>query len=117
MKKVIVLLGPTGVGKTGAAILLARALNTEIISSDSMQIYRGMDIGTAKPTKMELAEVKHHLIDIIEPTESYSAGRYVEEVTRIIECLHKKKTDTSRRRWHRSLYKSNDKGPLWRTSS
>ena len=90
MKKVIVLLGPTGVGKTGAAILLAHELDTEIISADSMQIYRGMDIGTAKPTKKELAEVRHHMIDIVEPTEPYSAGQYIDAVTRIIEGLHKK---------------------------
>jgi len=90
MKKVIVLLGPTGVGKTGASILLAKELDTEIISADSMQIYRGMDIGTAKPTKMELAEVRHHMIDVIEPTTSYSAGLYIETVTKIIESLHKK---------------------------
>lgn len=90
MKKVIVLLGPTGVGKTGASILLAQELDTEIISADSMQIYRGMDIGTAKPTKKELAEVRHHMIDLIEPAESYSAGQYVGAVTRIIEGLHKK---------------------------
>ena len=90
MKKVIVLLGPTGVGKTGAAILLAQELDTEIISADSMQIYRDMDIGTAKPTKEELAEVRHHMIDIVEPAESYSAGQYIDAVARIIEGLHKK---------------------------
>jgi tRNA dimethylallyltransferase len=90
MKKVIVLLGPTGVGKTGASILLAKELDTEIISADSMQIYRGMDIGTAKPTKIELAEIRHHMIDIIEPTASYSAGQYIETVTKIIEGLHNK---------------------------
>ena len=90
MKKVIVLLGPTGVGKTGASILLAQELETEIISADSMQIYRGMDIGTAKPSKRELSLVKHHMIDIIGPTESYSAGQYIEAVTKIIEGLHKK---------------------------
>ena len=90
MKKVIVLVGPTGVGKTGASILLAKQLDTEIISADSMQIYRGMDIGTAKPSKKELAEVKHHMIDIVEPTESDSAGQYIEAVTTIIEGLHKK---------------------------
>jgi len=90
MKKVIVLLGPTGVGKTGASILLAHELDTEIISADSMQIYRGMDIGTAKPSKKELAEVRHHMIDIIGPSESYSAGQYIGAVAKIIEDLHKK---------------------------
>lgn len=89
MKKVIVLLGPTGVGKTSASILLAKELDTEIISADSMQIYRGMDIGTAKPTKKELAEVRHHMINIIGPAESYSAGQYIETVSSIIEDLHK----------------------------
>ena len=90
MKKVIVLLGPTGVGKTGASILLAQELDTEIISADSMQIYRGMDIGTAKPSRKELLIVKHHMIDIIGPTESYSAGQYLNAATKIIEGLHKK---------------------------
>lgn len=88
MKRVIILLGPTGVGKTGASILLAQALGTEIISADSMQIYRGMDIGTAKPSKEERAGVKHHMIDIVDPTESYSAGEYIRTITPIIEDLH-----------------------------
>jgi tRNA dimethylallyltransferase len=87
MNKVIILLGPTGVGKTGASILLAKALNTEIISADSMQIYRHMDIGTAKPSKKERAIVKHHMIDIVEPWESFSAGKYIEAVAPIIEGL------------------------------
>jgi len=90
MKKVIVLLGPTGVGKTGASILLAKGLDTEIISADSMQIYRGMDIGTAKPSKKEMAEVRHHMIDIIGPSKSYSAGQYIGAVAKIMEGLHKK---------------------------
>jgi tRNA dimethylallyltransferase len=91
MNKVIVLLGPTGVGKTGASILLAKELSTEIISADSMQIYRGMDIGTAKPSKRDLKEVRHHMIDIVEPADSYSAGQYVGTAAKIIENLHKKK--------------------------
>jgi tRNA dimethylallyltransferase len=88
MKKVIILLGPTGVGKTGASILLARKLGTEIIGSDSMQIYRGMDIGTAKPTLEERAEIRHHMIDIVDPSESFSTGQYIEKVVPIIEDLH-----------------------------
>jgi tRNA dimethylallyltransferase len=87
MKKVIILLGPTGVGKTGASFLLARKLGTEIIGSDSMQIYRGMDIGTAKPTLEERAEVRHHMIDIVDPSESFSTGQYIEKVAPIIENL------------------------------
>lgn len=89
MKKVVILLGPTGVGKTGVSILLAKALNTEIISADSMQIYRHMDIGTAKPTIGERATVKHHMIDIVDPWEAYSTGKYIEAVVPIIEGLHR----------------------------
>jgi tRNA dimethylallyltransferase len=90
MKRAIILLGPTGVGKTGASILLAKALDTEIISADSMQIYRGMDIGTAKPSLLERAEVKHHMIDIVEPSESFSTGQFIERITGIITTLHEK---------------------------
>lgn len=89
MNKVLILLGPTGVGKTGASILLAKALNTEIISADSMQIYRHMDIGTAKPSKEERTTVRHHMIDIVNPSEAYSTGKYIEAVVPIIEGLHK----------------------------
>ena len=88
MNKVIILLGPTGVGKTGASILLAKALDTEIISADSMQIYKGMDIGTAKPSAKQREEVRHHMIDIVEPSEQYSVGKYIEDVTPIIKSLH-----------------------------
>jgi tRNA dimethylallyltransferase len=88
MKKVIVLLGPTGVGKTSASLLLAQALGTEIISSDSMQIYRHMNIGTAKPSAGERSTVRHHMIDVVEPWESYSTGRYIEEVKPVISAIH-----------------------------
>jgi len=89
-KRVIILLGPTGVGKTGAAILLANKLNTEIISADSMQIYRHMDIGTAKPSREERAFVTHHMIDIVHPWENFSTGRYISMIVPVIEDLHKK---------------------------
>ena len=90
MKTVVVLLGPTGVGKTGAAILLAQELNTEIISADSMQIYRHMDIGTAKPSEKDRAAVTHHMIDIVDPREAFSAGRYLAGVVPVIEGLLQK---------------------------
>ncbi|MEW6068402.1 MAG: tRNA (adenosine(37)-N6)-dimethylallyltransferase MiaA [Nitrospirota bacterium] len=90
MNKVIILLGPTGVGKTNVSILLAKALATEIISADSMQIYRYMDIGTAKPTSEERAVVKHHMIDIVDPWESFNTGKYIAMVVPIIENLHSK---------------------------
>ena len=87
MEKAIILLGPTGVGKTAVSILLAQSLETEIISADSMQIYRHMDIGTAKPTARERRTVKHHMIDVIEPWETYSAGEYVKAVRPLIDSL------------------------------
>ena len=73
---VIAIVGPTAVGKTALSLKLARELNGEIISCDSMQIYRHMDIGTAKPTKEEMAEIKHHLIDIKNPDEPFSCADY-----------------------------------------
>ncbi|MEW6571732.1 MAG: tRNA (adenosine(37)-N6)-dimethylallyltransferase MiaA [Nitrospirota bacterium] len=88
MNKVIILLGPTGVGKTGVSILLAKTLGTDVISADSMQIYRHMDIGTAKLTPEERAIVKHHMIDIVEPWESFSTGEYIRKVLPIIDSLH-----------------------------
>lgn len=89
MNKVIILLGPTGVGKTGVSLLLAKEFDTEIISADSMQIYRHMDIGTAKPTRGQRSIVTHHMIDIVEPQESFSTGRYISMVVPVIEGLHK----------------------------
>ncbi len=77
MNRVIVLLGPTAVGKTEIAVELAGELNAEIISSDSVQVYRYMDIGTAKPTPEQLSKVRHHLIDIKDPDEPYSSGEFV----------------------------------------
>lgn len=90
MNKVIILLGPTGVGKTGVSILLAKTLDTEIISADSMQVYKDMNIGTAKPTPEERAAITHHMIDIVDPWESYSTGKYIEAVEPIIDNIHKR---------------------------
>ena len=72
-------------GKTDAAILLARERGAEIISADSMQIYRHMDIGTAKPTKDQRALVYHHLIDIVEPDQPYSVGEYLRDARTAID--------------------------------
>jgi len=85
---VIVLVGPTGIGKTRVSLLLAQHLNAEIISADSMQIYRHMDIGTAKPTPQERSAVRHHMIDIAEPWQQYSTGDYVSNVAPVIDGLH-----------------------------
>lgn len=90
MKKIIALIGPTGAGKTGASILLAMALNTEIISSDSMQVYRYMNIGTAKPSLQQRQMVRHHMIDVCNPWELFSVGEYIKQVEPIIKNLHSK---------------------------
>lgn len=76
MKKVLVIAGPTGVGKTALSIHLAQRFHGEIISGDSMQIYRGLDIGTAKVTEAETQEIPHHLIDIKDPGESFSVAEF-----------------------------------------
>lgn len=80
MEKVIVIVGPTGVGKTKMGVALAKYFNGEVISGDSMQIYKTMDIGTAKVTVAEMEGIKHHLINIKEPTESYSVKDFQDEV-------------------------------------
>lgn len=85
--KVIAIVGPTAVGKTALAIELAKRYNGEIISCDSMQVYRGMDIGTAKPTREELAQVKHHLIDIKMPNENFSCADYAVLAKKAIEDI------------------------------
>ena len=77
MEELLIIVGPTAVGKTELAISLAEELNAEIISADSMQVYKGMDIGTAKPTATEHARVPHHMIDVADPREEFSAGRYL----------------------------------------
>ena len=76
MKKVIVITGPTAVGKTKCSIEIARKLKTDIINADAYQIYKKMDIGTAKPNIEEQSLVKHHLIDIVEPTCCFSVADY-----------------------------------------
>lgn len=74
--KLIIIAGPTAVGKSAAAVSLAEKIGGEIVSADSMQVYRGMDIGTAKVTAEEMRSVPHHLIDVIEPTEDYNVVRF-----------------------------------------
>jgi len=85
---VLVLAGPTGAGKTDWAIHLAESAPVEIVSVDSALVYRGLDIGTAKPARELRERVPHHLIDICEPTESYSAGRFVPDAVAAIRDVH-----------------------------
>ncbi len=87
-KPIIFLMGPTASGKTALAIELVQQLPLEIISVDSALIYRDMDIGTAKPTKAELTIAPHHLINILDPTQHYSAGHFVKDVTALINDIH-----------------------------
>ncbi|MBI3376254.1 MAG: tRNA (adenosine(37)-N6)-dimethylallyltransferase MiaA [Betaproteobacteria bacterium] len=80
----VALLGPTASGKSALALELAARLPVEIVSVDSAQVYRGMDIGTAKPSAAERAAVPHHLIDLVDPTEAYSAGRFRNDAIRAV---------------------------------
>ena len=83
-KEILVLGGATAVGKTAFALELAKQLNIEIISADSMQVYKTLDIGTAKPTKSERSQVPHHMIDVISPLEEFNAAKFAERARVVI---------------------------------
>ena len=85
--KIVIVCGPTGAGKTGFAIDLARRLGGEIVGADSMQIYRAMDIGTAKPTPAEQAAVAHHMIDIVDPDQDFDAATYAAMATTCVQQI------------------------------
>lgn len=85
--KLLVLLGPTAVGKTELSLRIAERFSCEIIGVDSMQIYKYMDIGTAKPTLQEMARIPHHLIDIVYPDDNYTVGRFVTDATQAIQSV------------------------------
>ena len=87
MDKIICVVGPTASGKTALAVELAKFTGGEVVSCDSMQIYRYLNIGTAKPTREEMQGIPHHMIDIIEPDEDFSVSRYVEMATPIVEDI------------------------------
>ena len=90
MKNLICIAGPTASGKTALSIALAKELDAEIVSCDSMQVYRRMDIGTAKPTLEERAGIVHHMLDVAEPDEDFSVSRYCEMATPIVDSILEK---------------------------
>ena len=87
MKKIICVVGPTASGKTRLAVELAKYLDGEVLSCDSMQIYRGMDIGTAKPDLQEMQGIVHHMIDVVDPAEPFSVSRYVEMADPMVQDI------------------------------
>ena len=87
MNNIICIAGPTASGKTALAVALAKKLGGEVISCDSMQIYKGMDIGTAKPTFEEMEGIPHHMLDVVAPTEEFSVSRYCEMATPILDDI------------------------------
>ncbi len=88
--KVIVIVGPTASGKTSLSIELAKQINGEIVSCDSMQVYKDMNIGSAKPTKEEMQGIKHYMIDEINPTERFSVAEYKKGAEKAIDEILKK---------------------------
>src|SRR6185503_19881396 len=83
----VLLMSPTGTGKSELALALAREFPLEVISADSALVYRGLDIGTAKPTAAERAQTPQHLIDVCDPAETYSAGRFLEDALQLISAI------------------------------
>ena len=83
----VVIFGPTASGKSDLAIRLCKEIDGEVVTADSMQVYKGMDIGTAKPSLDEMRGVPHHMIDVAEPTENYSLAKYVEDAEKVIEKI------------------------------
>ena len=87
MKDILCIVGPTATGKTALSVRLAQKYNAEIVSCDSMQLYRGMDVGTAKPTAEEMGGVPHHMLDCLDPREPYSVSRYVEDADACVQDI------------------------------
>ncbi len=87
MHNIITIAGPTASGKTALSIALAKELNGEVVSCDSMQVYRHMDIGTAKPTPEEMGDIPHHMLDVAEPWEDFSVSRYCQMATPIVDDI------------------------------
>lgn len=88
--KIIIIAGPTACGKTAVSLKVAESIKGEIIAADSMQVYRSLNIGTAKPSSEEINKIKHHLLDIIDPDEIYSAGAFADDARQAIRIINKK---------------------------
>jgi tRNA dimethylallyltransferase len=93
MQKTIIILGPTAIGKTQLSIELAKKIGAEIISADTVQIYKFMDVGSAKPTKEEMQNIRHYLIDIKYPDETFSSGEFVRKTEELIKDIHLRKKE------------------------
>ncbi len=90
-KEIIFLVGPTGVGKTEVAIKLAKRINAEIISCDSMQVYKGIDIISQKPTPRQQKQIPHHMVGIVPLTQNFNVADYRKKALKIIKNIHRKK--------------------------
>ena len=90
MRKIVIISGPTGVGKTEISLQVAETLQGEIVSCDSMQIYKGMDIGSAKATREEMERVPHHLIDVVSPFDAFTVSDYKDLAEAVIHDIHKR---------------------------
>jgi tRNA dimethylallyltransferase len=88
--QILTIIGPTGVGKTRISVALAKAAGADIISADSRQVYKYLDIGTAKPTRQERSEIRFHLIDFLEPDESYSCGRFARDAHALLSDIRRR---------------------------
>lgn len=89
MKKLLIVVGPTASGKTAFSVEAAKILNSEVISADSMQIYRGLNVGTAKATTLEMQGVKHRMLDVVDPSQEFSVAEYKAKATKYVEKLIK----------------------------
>ena len=90
-KPLVVILGPTAVGKSRVAVEVAKRLDSDILTADSRQVYRGMDVGTDKPPVAARQGIAHHLIDLVEPDEPFNAGLFQRHATQLIEGLHQRR--------------------------
>src|SRR5688500_9435375 len=89
MNRIVVILGPTAGGKSDLAVAVARRFGGEVIGADSMQVYRGLNAGTAKPTPGQRAAVPHHMIDIVEPTERFTVADWLARAEAVVAGLHR----------------------------